>query len=559
MEKLEGGQMGSSVKLEATQSADGSASLSVVPVEDQHDSPHRAGGVISWQACVDHRDTLLIVGAWAVWLAYVIAACVVNFHRARLLLALTLVALVFRCWSCLSRRCDWSLGAVVDSVQDWARSHPRTVCLLSVVALVVASACWITIDVWMDPRRLIPVAGLLVMVGGLYVSSQHRQAVKWRPVISGILMQLTLGVIILRTEPGYEAFRWFSELVQTFFSHADAGSRFVFGENYEQFFFAFKVLPVIIYFGSIVSVAYHVGLLQHIFAALSVVLQCILGTSAAESFVAAANIFIGQTEAPLLIRPFLKDLTSSEMHCVMTCGFATIAGGVLAAYISFGVPAQHLVAASVLSCPAALAAAKLSYPETEELKLKVSSAADVVAAAECSNDHNIVDAAVNGALAAVNVVVGVAAGLIAFLSIWSLLDGTVAWAGEMVDIEGLSIEVICSYAFWPLAFLMGVPAEDCSRVALLLGEKTFINEFVAYKHLAEHVANGDISLRAEVIATYALCGFSNIGSVGIMLGSLGPLVPERRGEMAGVVGRAMVCGNMACFMTACVAGMLYSD
>mmetsp|Transcript_21021 Transcript_21021/g.56425 ORF Transcript_21021/g.56425 Transcript_21021/m.56425 type:complete len:546 (-) Transcript_21021:207-1844(-) len=508
----------------------------------------------------NQRDYAVIVGAfWVIWWVYVVVACRTNLHRARVLLAITLVASGLQCWTCLSRRYGWSLGALMDPTRRWARTHPRVVGSSFVVVAILALACWIAVDVWRDPYRLVPVAGLLTMVGGLYVSSQHRRAVQWRPVVSGLALQLALGVIILRTEPGYDAFRWLGDQVQTLLAHADAGSKFVFGDNFEQFYFAFKVLPVIIYFGSLVSVAYYLGLLQHIFAVMAVVVQSILGTSATESFVAGANIFIGMTEAPLLIRPFLKDLTLSEMHCVMTSGFATIAGGVLAAYISFGVPGQHLIAASVLSCPAALAAAKLSYPETEEPRVKVSTAADVAATAEGSEDHNVIDAAVNGALAAVNVVVGIVAGLIAFLSIWSLLDGTVAWAGEMVDIEGLSIEVICSYAFWPLAFLMGVPAEDCSRVALLLGEKTFINEFVAYKHLAEHVANGDISLRAEVIATYALCGFSNIGSVGIMLGSLGPLVPERRGEMAGVVGRAMVCGNMACFMTACVAGMLYSD
>jgi len=282
-----------------------------------------------------------------------------------------------------------------------------------------------------------------------------------------------------------------------------------------------------------------------------------MGTSAAESFVASANIFVGMTEAPLLIRPFLRHLTRSEMHAVMTCGFATVAGGVLATYTSFGAPANHLIAASVMSCPAALVVAKLSFPETEELRIRVDNVEELTGTSEEMESSTVIEAAANGASNAIPMVANIAANLIAFLSIWSLLNALLGWAGEMVDVEGLSVEMLCEYVLWPLAFLMGVPAADCRNAGRLLGEKTLINEFVAYRHMSGMVQAGELSERAKVICTYALCGFSNIGSMAVQLGALGAMAPSRRPDMAKVVLRAAISGSTACFMTACIAGMLY--
>jgi len=401
------------------------------------------------------------------------------------------------------------------------------------------------------------VGGLLLLIAGTFAASKHRGDVVWKPVLSGVALQLVLGVVIMRTSVGFEVFRWLGEQVSGFLDHIEAGSSFVFGDDYETFLFAFKVLPMIIYFGAVISMLYYLGWLQVIFISVARVVQFVMGTSATESFVAVSNIFLG--DAPLLVKPFLADLTVAELHALLTCNFATIAGSVMGAYISFGVPAQHLIAASVMSCPAALAVAKLSFPETEQVRVKLENIQSIAESTKGRGDCSIFDAAASGAIGAVALVANVAAALIAFLSIWSLLNSAVAAAGRMVDIDGLSIELVVSYLFWPLAFMMGVPPDDCLRVGRLLGEKTFINEFVAYRRLADFIDEGVLSRRSEVVATYALCGFSNVGSIGVQLGALNALAPERREDVAGCVVRAMINGCVACFMTACVAGMLYKD
>jgi nucleoside transporter len=262
-----------------------------------------------------------------------------------------------------------------------------------------------------------------------------------------------------------------------------------------------------------------------------------------------------------MVKPFIGDMTRSELHAVMTGGFATIAGGVLAAYVSFGVSASALISASVMSAPAALAVSKLLYPETELSPTRDAKNIKIAVGPE----GNVVEAAASGAAAAVGLVGNIAAMLIAFLSLVAVLDAILGWLGGMVDLPTLSFKLICSYVLTPAAWLMGVDAADCQKVGALLGEKTFINEFVAYLSLSDLIKNkatgeGDtISLRSEVIATYALCGFSNVGSIGIQLGGLIPLAPHRAADIAALGVRAMLAGTVACFMTACVAGILFDE
>ena len=414
-------------------------------------------------------------------------------------------------------------------------------------------------------ERLVSVVGLFVFVGISYALSVNRRAIRWSPVLWGIALQLIFALLILKTAPGFAVFKFLGDVVSRFLDFSDAGAKFVFGDNFEEHFIAFKVLPTIIFFSSFITILYHYGILQRIVQVAAVVMMKTMKTSGSESLSAAANIFVGQTEAPLIIKPYIKTMTKSELHAIMTGGFATIAGGLMAAYISFGIPAEHLIAASVMSAPAALAVSKLLYPETEEsltagkVKIKVE-----------STYANAIDAAATGASDGMKLALNVAAMLIAFLGLLALLNGILGWFGSRVGLPQLSLEWIFSYLFAPIAWLMGVPWADSQQVAVLLGKKTILNEFVAYLDLKTIIENinqiksGEaasnslpvISERAKLIATYALCGFSNIGSIGITIAGIGSIAPSRQADLAQMGLRAMIGGSIACFMTACIAGIL---
>ena len=384
-----------------------------------------------------------------------------------------------------------------------------------------------------------------------YAFSVDRRAIKWSPVLWGIALQLIFAILILKTAPGLAVFKFLGDLVTQFLNFSDAGAKFIFGDNFAEHFIAFKVLPTIIFFSSFITLLYHYGILQRVVQAVAWLMIKTMKTSGAETLSCAANIFIGQTEAPLLIKPYLAAMTLSELHAVMTGGFATIAGGVMAAYISFGVPAQHLIAASVMSAPAALAISKLLYPETEksltagEVEVKV----DQVYA-------NAVDAAASGASDGLKLAANVAAMLIAFLGLLAFFNALLGWFGGLISLPQLSLELIGAYLMAPVAWLMGVPWADCAEVGVVLAKKTILTEFIAYLDLMELVKQQAISERSQIISTYALCGFSNIGSIGIQIGGIGAMAPQRQGDLARLGVRALIAGSLACFMTACIAGML---
>jgi len=400
-------------------------------------------------------------------------------------------------------------------------------------------------------ERLISVLGLVVFVGLSYAFSCDRRAVKWPPVLWGIALQLVFAILILKTAPGLALFKFLGDLVAQLLNFSDVGAKFLFGDNFADHFIAFKVLPTIIFFSSFISLLYHYNILQRVVKLVAWGMMKTMKTSGAETLCCAANIFVGQTEAPLLIKPYLATMTLSELHAVMTGGFATIAGGVMAAYISFGVPAEHLIAASVMSAPAALAISKLLYPETEKsltagkIELKV----ERVYA-------NAVDAAASGASDGLKLAANVAAMLIAFLGLLAFFNALLGWFGGLISLPGLSLEWIFSYLMAPIAWLMGVPWADCSKVGMILGKKTILNEFIAYLDLMELVKQKAIAERSQIISIYALCGFSNIGSIGIQIGGIGAIAPQRQGDLARLGVRAMIAGSVACFMTACIAGML---
>ncbi|MGE0787691.1 MAG: NupC/NupG family nucleoside CNT transporter [Sandaracinaceae bacterium] len=447
--------------------------------------------------------------------------------------------------------------------------------------------------------RLISLVGLAVMVGLAWLLSLRRDKFPWRLVGWGVGLQLVFGVFVLKTPVGLALFAFLNDVVGALLGFTADGSRFLFGAYLDSnFTVALNVLPTIIFFSSLMAVLYHLGVMQKAVRGVAWVMQRTLKTSGAETLSAAANIFVGQTEAPLVVKPFVKDMTMSELMAVMTGGFATVAGGVLAAYVGmlrehFPDIAGHLIAASVMSAPASIVIAKVILPETEEPKTAGTLELEIE-----KTHANVIDAAAAGAGEGLTLALNVGAMLLAFLALVAMVNwlcglpttihnGFVmrelaeAWTarGDALPdacasadwIRGYdacaraldpdaslwapwTLERMLGYVFWPIAFVMGTPVDDCSAVAALLGEKLILNEFVAYSHLSQQLT--ELSPRAIVIATYALCGFANLGSIGIQLGGIGGMAPERRGDLARIGVRAMLAGTLACFMTACVAGIL---
>ena len=400
-------------------------------------------------------------------------------------------------------------------------------------------------------EQLLSVLGLFSMIGLAWLLSVDRRAIRWRPVVVGTSLQVVFALVILRTEIGRATFDAVGAGINRFLDFTDAGASFVFGEKFKEFYIAFKVLPTIIFFSSFIAILYYLGVLQRVVGLFARLMVRTMGTSGAESLSAAANIFVGQTEAPMLIRPFISAMTRSELMAVMTGGFATIAGGVMAAYIGMGVPAKHLLAASVMSAPAALVMAKLMFPEKEHSK--------TAGRVELEVERpwvNVIDAAASGATAGLKLALNVGAMLIAFVALIALLDWPLGELGAAIGYPALSLKWILGQLGRPLAWLMGVSWAEAEKVGTLIGIKTAINEFVGYVEMQKMMAAGELSPRAQAIATYALCGFSNFSSIAIQIGGIGGMAPERKSDLAQLGLRAMVAGSLACFQTAAIAGFL---
>jgi len=489
-------------------------------------------------------------------------ACIKNFDKAVDLFAISMFALFCLVyWFIKKFFGKWIAKNIFSPIVHTIKSRWTFFKWISIAILVILFIVWVAVDTAKEPERLMSLLGLLIFTLIGFLFSKHRSQVKWRPVIWGFGLQFVFGLLILRTSPGRSFFKWLGDRVTLFLAFSDSGAKFIFGDLVSNRYFAFKVLPVVIFFSAFVYMIYYLGIMQVVITKIAWLMQISMGTSAAESLNAAGNIFIGQTESPLLIRPFLLDLTKSEIHAVMTGGFATIAGSVLGAYIIFGVSASHLLSASVMSAPAALALSKLMYPETEVPKTKDVDSIEI----EKGEEKNFIEALAAGASMSIVLVANIAAMLIAFLAMKAFLNAVLAWGGRMIDIE-ISFEIICSYVFMPFAYIMGVAWDDCFQVAELLGVKTFVNEFAAYEQLSKLITNRRqnlggkvLTLRSEIIATYALCGFANIGSLGVQIGGLSALAPQRRPDFASLAVRALVAGTIACFMTACIAGILYQE
>jgi CNT family concentrative nucleoside transporter len=415
-------------------------------------------------------------------------------------------------------------------------------------------------------ERLQSLIAIPILLGIAWALSNNRKSFPWRVVLWGTGLQVIFAVVILWTPFGRDLFSALGEGVTKFLGYTLEGSSFLFGnmvkQEYQQTFgfqFAFAILPTIIFFGSFMGVLYHFGIVQKVVKGLAWVMTRTMGTSGAESLSAAGNIFLGQTEAPLLVRPFLNTLTRSELNAVMVGGFATVAGGVMAGYILLGVPAKHLLAASVMAAPGALVFAKIFFPEKAQPET-----AGTLHMPEMPKQANVIDAAATGARDGLGLAVNVGAMLLAFIALIAVVNAFLGMMSGWFDGMGMawfpaSLREIFSYVLWPIGFILGVPIAECKDFAYLIGTKISINEFVAYVEMSTLMKDGALSPRTIMLASYALCGFANFSSIGIQIGGIGSLAPNRRTDLAQLGLKAMIAGAMVSLQTAAIAGVLSAE
>ncbi len=404
-------------------------------------------------------------------------------------------------------------------------------------------------------ERAVSVLGLFSMIAIAWLFSTDRRRVPWRIIGWGLAIQLLLGVVLLKTAAGAPFFDGMNALSDALMTYTNEGVRFVFGSLADtEFSIVIHVLPIIIFMGSVFAVLYHLGIMQRVVDAASALLSKTMHTSGAESLAAVANLFLGMTESALLVKPYLERMTRSELFLLMTMGMATVAGSVMLSYVGMlggGDYAGHLATASLLSAPAGILISKVMIPETETPETFAKSRT-----VRPTDSVNVIDAAAQGALAGMKLAAYVGTLLLAFVALIALLNAMIATTGGWFGVEDLSLQRLFGIALAPIAWLLGVPWEDASQVGALLGVKTVLNEFIAYGELADLMATGALAPRSAVIASYALCGFANFGSLAILLGGIGGLAPGRRPEVAQLGLRAILAGSLATFMTGCVAGIL---
>ena len=403
--------------------------------------------------------------------------------------------------------------------------------------------------------RLIGFLGIIILLAIAFGLSNNRSKINLRIITWGLGLQWLFAICILKTPFGKPIFGFFDKAINKLISFSDAGGDFLFksfvpdvGFHVGLINFAFRALPTIIFFSSLMTLLYHVGIIQVIVKWIARIMQKTMGTSGSETLSVSANIFVGQTEAPIMVRPFIHNMTQSELMAVMTGGFATVAGGVLALYVTMlnDIPgiAGHLLAASVMSAPAALVIAKIIYPEIEpsetdgDLKVNIE-----------KTSSNAMEALGSGATDGLKLAANVAAMLIAFVSIVAMINYLLYFAGT-------SLESIFGAIFKPLAWSMGIPWDEAGSMGMLMGKKIVLTELIAYKDLQSLIVAGEISDRTAIISSYALCGFANFASIGIQLGGLGGMAPDRKKDLAALVTKAMIGGALASWLTATIAGIL---
>lgn len=412
---------------------------------------------------------------------------------------------------------------------------------------------------------------LAVILIVLWRFSPRRKSIDWSLVVKGIGLQFAFALLVLKTTWGRGFFSLVNDVFIALIGYTLAGARFVFGSLVDYSTpvtggegiveigsnFAFAVLPTIIFFSALMTVLYYLGVMQFIVKGVAWVMQRTLKTSGAETTSAAGNIFVGQTEAPLLVKPFVKKMTMSELNTVMVGGFATVAGGVMAAYVAmlsgyFPTIAGHLLAASIMAAPAGIVVSKILMPETEEPETR-----DTLDFEIDMDSVNVIDAAAGGAADGMRLALNVGAMLIAFLALIALINGLLGWTLGLVNVEGITLQWLLGKAFAPVAWLIGVPWSDAAEIGTLFGVKMVANEFVAFQMLADGITAGStLSPKSVIIATYALTGFANFSSIAIQIGGIGGIAPERRHDLSRLGLRAMLGGTVATWMTATLAGVL---
>ncbi|GFO47834.1 sodium/nucleoside cotransporter [Plakobranchus ocellatus] len=458
-----------------------------------------------------------------------------------------------------------------------------------------------------DPENIQALSGIASLILGCFIFSARPSRVNWHPVFWGFLIQFLLAIITLRTEPGYRAFKWIGDLVESFVRLSDKGSNFVLGASFRATSpgFFFETAGVIVFFNACIFLLDYVGVLEFIILKIGRSLAFCLETGPIESVVAAANIFIGLSEAPLLVRPYLPAITRSELHAIMTCGFSSISGAFMAMFIKAGAPPTHMLTACLISAPAALAISKLIYPETETVDFN--SQRNIRMRDETSSKTGV-QAISDGATFSIKLIATIMVNMMAFVSILNLVDTLLIWCGDRAGKEDFSFNYVSSYVFYPLSWVMGIPKEDCRQASYLLGLKLLATPFVAYKDLGVliqdssdvqfrkddtisslknrldlegylttvngtwHYSGSDIILDAtnvtlvdgvlqaktEAILTYAMCGLSAFPAIGFTMGTFIPMSPVRKDDVVSLVVRAFIAGNLANYATGAVAGVMFN-
>ena len=400
------------------------------------------------------------------------------------------------------------------------------------------------------------IIGIFLLIGLALALSSQRSAINWRTVGGAFALQVGIALFILYVPAGVAALLKITEFVASVIAFADQGINFVFGAVGDKslgFIFAFNVLPVIIFFSSLIAVLYHLGVMKWVINIIGGALQKLLGTSRPESMSAAANIFVGQTEAPLVVRPFIPQMTQSELFAVMVGGLASIAGSIMAGYAGIGVELKYLLAASFMAAPAGLLMAKIILPETETPHNDLS---DVQSTDEEHTFANVFDAAASGASSGLQLALNVGAMLLAFVALIALLNGIIGWAGGLFGQENLTFEQILGVILAPLAWAIGVDWSEAQLAGSFIGQKIVVNEFVAYLSFVD--VSGELSPKTQAIITFALCGFANFSSIAILMGGIGAMAPSRRKDIARLGLKAVCAATLANLMSAALAGIFLS-
>ena len=402
---------------------------------------------------------------------------------------------------------------------------------------------------------LMSIVGMAVLLGLAYAFSKNRTAIKWRTVVGAFALQLGLGAFVLMVPWGQALLSSMTDGVNNLLGYGNAGIDFLFGGLTGEgagFVFALKVLPIIVFFAALIAVLYHVGLMKWVIRIIGGALQRVLGTSKAESMSATANIFVGQTEAPLVVKPYIAGMTQSELFAVMVGGLASVAGSALAGYALIGVPVEYLIAACFMSAPGGLLFAKMLQPETETPSSVLEEVEDDAAPV------NVIDAAATGASSGLSLALNVGAMLLAFVALIAVVNGVLGGVGGWFGMPELTLELLLGWAFSPLAFLLGVPWDEAVVAGSFIGQKLVVNEFVAYLNFAPYLAEGAavvLSPKTVAIISFSLCGFANLSSIAILLGGLGGMAPSRRKDIAKMGLLAVMAGTMSNLMSGTIAGL----